>query len=77
LLWSNNLRRAVIVLGELSHTGPVAFLAAGLEWQQGQVIGEALQDCVGRTFFICIAAITYRSLLAVCRASVHGEPLAA
>ncbi len=49
--------RAAEVFGELPHTGPVTLLAARLKRQQGQIIGEALQDCVGGTFFICIAAI--------------------
>ena len=49
--------RAVQVFGQLTHTGPVTLLAAGLKWQQGQVIGETVQDCVGGAFFICIRAI--------------------
>ncbi len=64
---------AVEVLGELAQAGPVALLAAGLEGQQGQVIGEAFEDCVGGAFFICIVPY-YRLLLAVCPASVRGEP---
>ena len=54
---ADQLGRTVIVLGELAHTGPVALLAAGLEWQQSQIIGEAFQDCVRGTFFICMTTI--------------------
>jgi hypothetical protein len=42
------------VFGQVAHAGPVTLLAAGLERQQGQILGEAVQDCVGGTFFICI-----------------------
>ena len=45
---------AVKVFGQVAHAGPVTLLAAGLERQQGQIFGEAVQDCVGGTFFICI-----------------------
>ena len=57
LLGAELVGRAVKVLGELAHTGPVALLRAVLERQQGQIIGKALQDCVGGTFFICMATI--------------------
>jgi hypothetical protein len=67
---------AVEVLGQLAQASPITLLAAGLERQEGQVVGEALQDCMGGTFFIFIAAIL-TGLLAVCRASVPGEPSAA
>ena len=56
-LGADQVGRAVEVLGELAHTSPVTLLAAGLEWQQGQIVGKAVQDCVGGTFFICITAI--------------------
>jgi hypothetical protein len=65
---------ALKVLGQVTDAGPVTLLAAGQEWQQGQVLGEAVQDCVWGTFFICI---DLQLLLTVCRALVQGEPSAA
>jgi hypothetical protein len=62
------------VLGQLAHTGPVTLLAAGLERQQGQVLSEAVQDCVGGTFFICIDLLVIVDGLPCV---VHGEPSAA
>jgi hypothetical protein len=65
---------AVKVLGQVTDAGPVALLAAGQEWQQGQVLGEAVQDCVRGTFFICIdLQDTVDGLPCV----MHGEPSAA
>jgi hypothetical protein len=62
------------VLGQVAHTGPVTLLAAGLERQQGQILSEAVQDCVGGTFFICIdLQVMVDGLPCV----VHGEPSAA
>ena len=54
LLGTDPLGGAVKVLGQLAHAGPVALLAAGQQRQQGQILGEAVQDCVGGTFSICI-----------------------
>ena len=56
-LGADQVGRTVEVLGELTHAGPVTVLAAGLERQQGQIIGEAVQDCMRGTFFICITVI--------------------
>ncbi len=56
-LGADQVGRALKVIGELAHTDPVDLLASGLERQQNQVIGKAVQDCVRRTFFICIAAV--------------------
>ena len=65
VLGAELIRRAPKVLRHLAHTRPVTLLAAGLERQQGQIFGEALQDCVGGTFFICIELL----LLVDCSAS--------
>jgi hypothetical protein len=62
------------VLGQLAHTGPVTLLAAGLERQQCQVVGKAVQDCVRGTFFICIDLLVIVDGLPCV---VHGEPSAA
>jgi hypothetical protein len=66
--------RAAKVFGELAHASPIALLATGLERQQGQILGEAVQDCVGGTFFICIdLQVIVDGLPCV----MHGEPSAA
>ena len=75
LLRADQLGRAVEVVSQLAHTGPIALLTARLEREQRQVIGEAFQDCVGVTFFICIGQL--QLILTVCRAELHGEPSAA
>jgi hypothetical protein len=65
---------ALKVFGQVTDAGPVARLAAGQEWQQGQVLGEADQDCVRGTFFICIdLQVTVDGL----PCDMHGEPSAA
>jgi hypothetical protein len=51
----DQLRRAVVVLAELADTGVISLLGAGLDGQQLQVVGEGIEDCVRRRFFICIA----------------------
>jgi hypothetical protein len=62
------------MIGQLADAGPVTLLAARLERQQCQVIGKAVQDCVGGTFFICIdLQVIVDGLPCV----VHGEPSAA
>ena len=62
------------MLGQLAHTGPVTLLATRLERQQCQVVGKAVQDCVRRTFFICIdLSVIVDGLPCV----MHGEPSAA
>ena len=42
LLGGDQLGGAVKVFGQLAQTGPVTFLTAGLERQQGQILGEAV-----------------------------------
>jgi hypothetical protein len=65
---------AVKVFGQVTDAVPVTLLAAGQERQQGQVLGEAIQDCVRGTFFICIdLQDTVDGLPCV----MHGEPSAA
>ena len=74
MLGSELIGGAVKVFGQVTDTGPVTLLAAGQEWQQGQVLGEAVQDCVRGTFFICIdLQVTVDGLPCV----MHGEPSAA
>jgi len=48
------IRGATEVLGQLAQTGPVGALAAGLEGQEREVVGEALQDCVLGGLFLCM-----------------------
>jgi hypothetical protein len=68
------VRRTLKMIGQLADAGPVTLLAARLERQQCQVIGKAVQDCVGGTFFICIdLQVIVDGLPCV----VHGEPSAA
>jgi hypothetical protein len=55
ILAAEPVGRAVKVFGQLAYAGPVTLLAAVLEGQQSQIIGETVQDCVGGTFFICIS----------------------
>ena len=45
------------MFGELSDAGPVGALTAGLERQQRQIVGEALQDCMGRGLFLCMGTV--------------------
>ena len=74
LLGADPVGRAVKVFGQVAHTGPVTLLAAGLERQEGQILGEAVQYCVGGTFFICIdLQVIVDGLPCV----VPGEPSAA
>jgi len=74
LLGADQVGRAVKVFGQLARASPVALLAAGLKRQQGQILGEAVQDCVEGTFFICIdSQVIVDGLPCV----VHGEPSAA
>jgi hypothetical protein len=40
------------VLTELTDTGPVRLLGTGLEGEEPKVVGEAIQDCVERDFFL-------------------------
>jgi hypothetical protein len=62
------------MIGQLADAGPVTLLAARLERQQGQIIGETVQDCVVGTFFICIDLhVIVDGLPCV----VRGEPSAA
>src|ERR1039457_132238 len=71
---ADQVGRAVKVLGQLTHASPVTLLAAGLERQQCQVVGKEVQDCVRRTFFICIdLSVIVDGLPCV----MHGEPSAA
>jgi len=53
-LGRDEVRRFGVVLAELAEAGPVTFLGAGQEGQETQVVGEAIQDCVGRDFFLCM-----------------------
>jgi hypothetical protein len=43
-----------VMLTELADAGPVRLLGAGQEREEAQVLGEAIQDCVGRDFFLCM-----------------------
>src|ERR1019366_10573204 len=74
LFGADQVGRPLKVFGQVAHTGPVTLLAAGLERQQGQIFGKAVQDCVRGTFFICIdLQVMVDGLPCV----VHGEPSAA
>jgi hypothetical protein len=46
---------AVEMLAQLADAGPVGLLRAGLEGQQAEVVGEAVQDCVRRGLFLSMA----------------------
>ena len=65
---------AVKVFGQVTDAGPVTLLAAGQEGQQGQVLGEAVQNCVWGTFFICI---DLQDIVDGLPCVMHGEPSAA
>jgi ribose/xylose/arabinose/galactoside ABC-type transport system permease subunit len=54
LLGTELLGGTIEVLGELADAGPVRLLGAGLEGQQAEVIGEAIQDCVRGGLFLCM-----------------------
>ena len=43
-----------VVLSELAYASPVTVLRSGLEGKEAEVVGEAIQDCVGRDFFLCM-----------------------
>jgi hypothetical protein len=53
-LGRDQVGRLIEVLTELTDAGPVAFLGAGQQGQQAQIVGEAIQDCVGGDFFLCM-----------------------
>jgi hypothetical protein len=58
----------------VSPCGSTCTSRAGLERQQGQIFGKAVQDCVQGTFFICIdLQVVADGLPCV----VPGEPSAA
>jgi hypothetical protein len=54
VLGRDQVGRLGVMLTELTDAGPVAFLGAGQQGEETQVLGEAIQDCVGRDFFLCM-----------------------
>jgi hypothetical protein len=51
LLGRDEVGRLGVMLTELADAGPVTLLRAGQERQEAEVVGEAIQDCVGGDFF--------------------------
>jgi hypothetical protein len=54
VLGRKQVGRLAVILADLPDAGVIGLLGARADGQQLQVIGEGIQDCVGRTFFICI-----------------------
>jgi hypothetical protein len=50
-LGGDEVGRLGVMFTELADTRPVALLGTGQEGEETQVVGEAIQDCVGRDFF--------------------------
>jgi hypothetical protein len=57
LLGTELIGRTDEMFAELADTGPVSLLGAGLEREEAEVVGEAIQDCVRRGLFLCMVVL--------------------
>ncbi len=57
ILRNEEIGGPIKMLGELTNAGPITALAAELEWQEGEIVGKAIQDGVRTGLFLCMAAL--------------------